>query len=304
MAPRIPSLVVLLALVVTVSSERASHARPVSEPPPAGWTEVKALPSWVSSPPRREGYLRLVDVTHSNLVKLVTGYFKDAVERDLEARIATRLRPVLGAAADAPAAAGARAHTAVEKAYHVRPPAPGDETPGAQLVTAWVLWEIPLESILEATPEAEREKVRAALAGPLPWDSVPWEKVSTEPAWASNPPQKTGKLRFATAEWSQPMDFAKANAGLRALWDVRWQIQAPLKPIVGNDLAFRAGLTGATWRVLLRHAIQSAPAERGSERVVARSLWEVPIDRILETLPEAKREAARQALESAKPTPR
>jgi hypothetical protein len=135
----------------------------VEVPPESqAWTQVAALPEWVSREPAQDALFRCVLEARSNARSVAAGAGSSV--RGLEYRIRARLTPALGAEdAARAAAAGAAAAKLVERAAK-------DEVltlqlvPGNTLSTVWTLCEVPVAAMLAPLPAEQHAAARAALA--------------------------------------------------------------------------------------------------------------------------------------------
>lgn len=134
----------------------------VEQPPESqAWTEVLALPAWVSQTPEQDELFRCVLESKSNARGIAAKKGGSALQ--MEREIHRRLTPALGAEdAARAAAAGAAATTLVERAAK-------DEiltrslVPGNTLSTVWALCEVPIAAILAPLPAERHAAARAAL---------------------------------------------------------------------------------------------------------------------------------------------
>jgi hypothetical protein len=128
------------------------------------WIGLAGEPAWVKAPPARAGHLRWVAEGKSNLRGIAAGRGRPSAEREAKADLASRLAPALGAdgaARVADAVVPARlvlVHRAVLEEILTR-----DLVPGNTLCTAWALWELPVDAVVEAAPAEARAAVREAL---------------------------------------------------------------------------------------------------------------------------------------------
>lgn len=251
------------------------------------WEEFDAVPAWVLDPPVREGMISAVDVGLSNMLSLA--YDPDRVPRDrlnLTQRIERRLRRLLGDGAQAPALAGAEAATVVRKGFHHKKAA-DSRVVGGQTYYAFVLWETPLDVVLGAIPEAQRPAALIALRARVPHPT--WQEVETEPTWVTSPPAQKGMFLAVAAETADRVDVARAVSELRGLGHVGWQIRARLSFHVGMDLASDIADEAIRSGRMLQRACLTAQGKTWA-------LWAVPVERILDRVPEATKSAAEKAL--------
>lgn len=134
---------------------------------PAGsgtWVETFARPSWVATPPRREGHLRFVAEGRSHLRSVAAGEGRPSAAGAAESSVRETLGPRLGDAdARAAAAAAADGLRLVERACREQP-LTEDAGPENTLWTVWALWEVPIEAVVAPLPSERREAAAAALA--------------------------------------------------------------------------------------------------------------------------------------------
>jgi hypothetical protein len=267
--------------------ERAAANDPESAP----WEEAEGVPAWVTTVPEREGQVRVVDASQSNLLELAYGFLPDVTRRSVGLEVAWRLRPLLGKDADA-AARAADAPAFVKKGWHLTPSKRGSEnTPGAATYTAYVLWETPLEPILAAVTEAKRGEARTALARSEPLGLPAWDEVSAAPEWATAPAPKDGFVTVVVSETADRADVATTNAMVLAGQRIGGDVMLRVRRLLGPEGAWKVGNTAATWRTLRARAV----AEAG-ERPAAWTLWDVPLEPLLEAAPAEQRDAARTAI--------
>ncbi|MHC5039141.1 MAG: hypothetical protein ACYTHM_17670, partial [Planctomycetota bacterium] len=132
---------------------------------PDRWVKVEEEPDWVAAPPVKAEWVRFVLVRRSNLERLAKdraemfakgdaeNWVKDCLLNKIEAEMAGKI-----------AKTAAENMKPVRKAVWFQPSPRGREhIPGSSMATAWILWEAPLEKIIQGIPEEEREAVRKAL---------------------------------------------------------------------------------------------------------------------------------------------
>jgi len=134
---------------------------------PAGsdtWVQVDAPPAWIDSAPPRDGHLRYVFESRSNLRPIATTNARRVAEREAAADVRARLAPLLGE--DEAAAAGERAARGlvlVERASR-------DEiltvraVPGNTLSTVHALWEVRIADVVAPLPDDQRPRAATVLA--------------------------------------------------------------------------------------------------------------------------------------------
>ena len=291
--------VALLALALGTSPALAKDVCPEHE----GWEEGQSPPSWVVSPPSKEGVVRVVDAGQSNLLPLAYPFHVEE-SRDRAARsairveVARRLRSFLGKDADRVADAVPEKPTLVRKGFHLAPSEKGQENvPGSQTYTAWVLWEVPMAPLLEAVPEEKRAAARLALdMGDVPEEPA-WEPVTARPAWVEAPPSTDGRMTLATVMTSDRSDVAKVDAWV-VTGHLGWSVASKVRSLLGSEGAERVANAAESWRTPVRRALLE-PKDRDC---TAWTLWEVPLEALLDVVPPEKREAARALLAApAKP---
>ncbi len=156
----------ILANVPEASQEEV--ARVLGEPiPPAAWTwqSVDAEPGWVKRPPRWPGHLPYVQTVASEHPDVARQQSIRSAEREVREHLEGLLQPVVGFAAAAEAArAGAnRRDQGAHAIYERRAGAGTARAEGTRLVTAWALWQIPIDTVLEALDPKHHAAARAAL---------------------------------------------------------------------------------------------------------------------------------------------
>ncbi|MHC5079573.1 MAG: hypothetical protein ACYTHN_11170 [Planctomycetota bacterium] len=144
--------------------------------PLLGWAQgekehVSEEPGWAKTPPGREGVFRFVLVRRSNLESLAKQRAEMFAKGDAERALAKRLAGAAGEEAAAKAGkAGAERMRAVRRAvsFRMKESPPGkDAPPGNSIATAWVLWEVEVEVLLAALPEASRKAALKVLVNPV-----------------------------------------------------------------------------------------------------------------------------------------
>ncbi|MBM3977507.1 MAG: hypothetical protein FJ299_11015 [Planctomycetes bacterium] len=153
----------LLALPLVACGSLPEPEYYVEVPPESQvWTQVAALPAWVSREPAQDALFRCVLESKSNARSVAA--LPGSSVLGLEHRIRARLTPALGAEDAARAAsAGAAAAKLVERAAK-------DEVltlqpvPGNTLSTVWTLCEVPVAALLAPLPAERHDAARAALA--------------------------------------------------------------------------------------------------------------------------------------------
>ena len=292
-----------LALVVLCGAARIACGGEV--PSPAGprsitkdgWEEWVGPPSWATTPPPHEGFAPIVVASQSDLLGLT---FSPGDPRkygvDATPALLRRLRPVLGADSDAIVAKAAPTPEFRRRGYAYEPPPPGSgdpPAPGAQTYTGYQLWEVPLDAVLAAVPAAQREAAGKALARLDPETTPAWETPPAAPAWAAAPPPREGFATLLVTEEADRADLARVNAMRigpdRAMGSLGSAIAKATERKDSHDVA-RAAFTWATVR-----ARASFPDGRNTR---CATLWDVPIERALEKLPEDVRARVRRALEA------
>ena len=257
-----------------------------------GWEEWLGAPAWVAAPPLHEGFAPFVVAGQSNMLNLAHRADPKYVP-DFRLEVAERLRPVLGADADAVVAKIDAKPTSVRKGFYLQLPKRGENWPGAQTYTAYELWEMPIAPVAAAVPEASREAASRALQRAEPEGIPAWESGKSAPGWVDAPTASEGFATVLIGQDCDRADVARINAmaiGPRWMAD---RITRALEGVVGRSAAFEAGRHAETWRVLRARAVVA----KGPDHV-AWTLWDVSLERVVETLPEANRAAARRALET------
>lgn len=167
MRPPIRTLLLLCALAVAACGS-PSLPEPVHVlESPAGsdtWVEVAAPPAWIGAPPERDGHLRYVFESRSNLRPIATTNARRVAEREVAADVGARLAAVLGESeAVAAGERAARGLVLVERASR-------DEVlttravPGNTLSTVHALWEVPIADVVAPLPEDLRRRAADTLS--------------------------------------------------------------------------------------------------------------------------------------------
>ena len=272
----------VLAVVPEARRPAAVVALRAREPIPP-WTEVQAVPAWAGSPPAREGRVLVAVATEGSSRPDVARAIADLrggghVRSEIQGRLRFHLGTDLAFSIADEAVSWA---TVLARAWSASP------------TRAWMQWAVPVERILERVPAASRAAVERALGEPIPprpWD---WVAVEAEPGWVRQPPRWPDHLPFVQAVGSARADVAREQSIRAAEGDIRGRLEALLQPLVGPTAAATAARVGAERRVQGAHAILE-PAE--AQPVTAWTLWQIPIDAVLETLDPQHHAAVRAAL--------
>jgi hypothetical protein len=161
----------LIALLAACGTPAAAPPGPVRAAPPAfftedpagskNWTAVAAEPDWVKSPPPRDGYIRVVGESASDLRDIATT--KARPDDALDRRVREPLTPIVGAdAAERAAKAASKASKLVARATREED-GPNPMVPGNHFVQAWALWEVSIDDFVADLPADSRNAARAAL---------------------------------------------------------------------------------------------------------------------------------------------
>ena len=296
----------VLGLVVVAGTACGGEAPTPSGPRSItkdGWEEWIGGPAWATTPPRHEGYAPLVVAAQSDLLDLIfppsnrksPGTETPKLDPESAATLVRRLRPVLGLDADAAVEKGAAPAELRRKGYAYEPPPPGQDppAPGAQTYTGYQLWEVPVDAILAAVPAAQREAAGKALARLDPETTPAWESPSAAPAWAAAPPPREGFVTVLVTEGADRADLARVNA-MRIGPDRAWtSLGSAITTATGRKDSYDVARAAFTWATVRARA--SFPAGRNTRCV---TLWDVPIERVLEKIPEDARARVRRALEA------
>jgi hypothetical protein len=268
-----------------------------------GWEETTAVPEWVVAPPAREGWVRVVSASRSNLLHLVLppgGPSSDWMRSAVTRALARRLAPVLGADAAA-AAERVGDPSLVRKAFHHRPARPGEEEAlGAAYYTGWLLFEAPVDGVLAAVKEEKRAAARAAIATVAP--TPVWEKVEDVPAWVAAPAAEEGRVPVVVETESNRDDVARAYLVVHADHGVSSALTERLASVMPREEAHaraRAASSEAVWRRSAHRVRAPGLLRRGNPgawQADAWALWDVPLAPLLRDLPADRADAARAAL--------
>lgn len=266
----------------------------VTTPGPAAlpWKSVTAAPSWASDTPQIPGRLR-VATKHQGRPWGVERVVAELQASALVAnRIQGRLRPIVGNEAAFEIGRAVCGNSRLVERVHLEADAAG-----------WQLWDVAFDDILAHVPASHRAEARRALEGPVPPKPWSWlEEVTAEPAWAKAPLAWPGHVPVVQVRRSNLPELAKQRSAKLGEADVAKTLAARLTAVLGAEGAAAAGARGARRREVVRKAIHDAPPAAGREAVPGArlvtvwTLWQVPLDLILEGVPEDRREAARVAL--------
>jgi len=267
-------------------------AFPIAQGEEADWVEARAVPAWVLAPPRREGYVRIVDVGRSNLLRLAYGFLDKVTLRAVQQTIAWRLRPLLGVDADKAAAASVAKPALVKQAYHVNAARKGRErTLGGSTTIAWVLWEVPAAPILAAVPADKRKAATTALHRAEPAGCPAWTETAEAPPWVEAPKEREEHLSIVVMERARRQDVARANASVFGGSRVGGHVAGRLRKLLGGKDAWAAGYAAARWRIPRARASRTLPGD-----TKAWVQWDVPLDHVLAAVSEPQRQEARRLL--------
>jgi hypothetical protein len=131
-----------------------------------------------------------------------------------------------------------------------------------------------------------------------------WEEWTGAPAWAVAPPARQGFASFVVAAQSNLLPLAAPRNPADDAPAVLRLAARRLRPVLGADAE------EATWSaaapVLARKGLYLELPRRGEHRpggqtYTAYRLWDLPLDALLKSLPEGKREAAARALAAFEP---
>jgi len=131
-----------------------------------------------------------------------------------------------------------------------------------------------------------------------------WTRVQEEPAWVKNPPGKDGTFRFVLVRRSNLVELATERNDQLAPRDAEKKIAAFLAGIAKEDGEAIASSAAKAMKPVAR-VVKYTPSPRGKEEIPGSSLaeawclWEVPLDAILDVIPEENREAVGKKLATA-----
>jgi hypothetical protein len=266
--------------------------------PKNDWDSTYGGPAWVETPPAAAGMIRVVDTTHvdalSNAAQVDPAHVLDRV-RDT---IVWRLRPLLADEADTLFDVALPAPTLVKKAYDELPDYGGPplDNPGPTSFLVWMLWEVPAAPVLEKVPAAKRAEAERLLASAEPADTPAWMTLAQSQVWSPAHPVGPGAFPAAFSFSASMEATARAMAIGLARAQIVTQIVERLRGVLEPSDVARVAERAATWA---RCTARSAYS--GVHSSYASVWWDVPIERIVAFVPEAKREAARAALLKPKP---
>ena len=126
------------------------------------WTALDSEPTWVKHPPARDGFLRVVGESASDLRDIATSkaYPYEANDK----AVGDVLTPIVGA--DAAKRVTKIANRNAKLLARATREDDGDKpmVPGNHFVQAWSLWEIAIDDVVADLPAEKRDAARAALA--------------------------------------------------------------------------------------------------------------------------------------------
>jgi len=169
---RAVTLVVLAAAAAACGAPAAAPPAPAPDGPsayfgeePVGsktWTPLTAEPEWVKNPPARDGYVRVVGESASDLRDIATT--KAWPFHANERRIGGALTPIVGDTAARFATKLANSHLTLLARATREEDGPNSMVPGNHFVQAWALWEVAIDDVVADLPADKRDAARAALA--------------------------------------------------------------------------------------------------------------------------------------------
>jgi hypothetical protein len=162
---------IVLALLAACGAPAAAPPEPAPARPPAFFTEepvgsktwaaAAAEPAWVKDPPPRDGWLRVVGESVSDLRDIATT--KATPDEALEQRVGATLTPIVGAdAAKRATKTASKASRLVARATREEN-GPDPTIIGSHFVRAWALWEVSIDDVVADLPVEKRDAARAAL---------------------------------------------------------------------------------------------------------------------------------------------
>lgn len=164
------ALVGVAVVIVAAATRRAGPDAPawsVEQPAGSGtWTPAEAPPGWVTNPPARDGYLRILVRGRSNFREIAAEGTVLGTQRRAPTHVERVLTPVVGAE-DA-----ARAGAAVPDALRLVERAASEQVLtsepvlGNTLAEAWLLFEAAHADILTPLPPEKRAAAADALRSP------------------------------------------------------------------------------------------------------------------------------------------
>ncbi len=125
------------------------------------WTPLAAEPEWVKNPPPRDGYLRVVGESASNLRDIATSkaWPYDAFDQ----RVGETLAPIVGADEAKRVTKIANKNAKLLAQATREEDGPNPMVPGNHFVQAWSLWEVSIDDVVAELPADKRDAARAAL---------------------------------------------------------------------------------------------------------------------------------------------
>ncbi len=160
----------------------------------------------------------------------------------------------------------------------------------------WQLWDLGVDDVLRIVPVTHRDAARVALAGPRPPRASSWEEsVQTTPTWLAAPLAWPGHVCVVQRREGRAAAAVHKTSARMGMQDVTESLTARLVPALGADAAARAAHAGARRRQLVRQAVREDAA---AGTVTVWTLWQVPIEEVLDVLSEPQRSAARGVLEA------
>lgn len=260
----------------------ASRGRPT-------WQVVRSEPAWVTTlPDERDRFFVAVPAT-SVRPDVARAVVECRYREYVRFEIAQRLEFYVGAAL---------AHDTVDR---VLPLGRIDEAAWRkEPATAWLLWSVSIEPVLEAVPATSRKAALQALGEPPPPDARDWQWVESEPTWAKRPhawPQCIPFVQVRVAEEPFEAQQEAEEAGEEA---VRTFLRAKLRTVrhTAAEAAVEAGVgyRASCARAAREREVEPTRKNPDGAEVTTWILWQIPLDRILDAVDPAARASVRQAL--------
>jgi hypothetical protein len=122
---------------------------------------IDGEPAWVKNPPPRDGYVRVVGESASDVRDIATT--KAWPFQANERRIGGALTPIVGDTSARHATKLANSHLTLLARATREEDGPNPLVLGNHFVQAWALWEVAIDDVVAELPADKRDAARAAL---------------------------------------------------------------------------------------------------------------------------------------------
>jgi hypothetical protein len=141
---------------------------------------------------------------------------------------------------------------------------------------------------------------RPQYTGESPAGSGNWVPIAGEPAWVAAPPKEKGVLRFVASNQSNLRSIIFDLGGPFAETEAMTEVRARLIPAGGEAMEAALAAIPGNLRLLeraCRKEVLTTDPVPGNTLCTGWALWELPLDPVVDALPEEWRAWGREALE-------